>query len=217
MIYNARRVNGRSRSTESSLPQRLRYRYRPIVFMLSVCLIILLSSCSSVGEDLRRGFLRGLKGFWQGEVANSLRLAASPTAKATYKKARRYFELQYPFVEDSARRFRIHPYFANLSVPSDNVAWFEAIRLRMRRMREALERDGSDDFRVEKDRCEMYRFFARAGIPHVPVLRFWDSLAEVEAAIMSGEAWSSAGEWPVFLKACHLTQGSMKAVLQVQS
>jgi len=144
-----------------------------------------------------------------------MRLAVSPGARATHKKAKEYFESQYPLVEESAKNFLIHPYFT-LSIKSDNIAWFDTIGLRMRKMRKDLDRDGSDDFRVEKDRCEMYRFFQRANIPHVKVLGFWESLPDVESAIESGKIWSGVEQWPNFIKMCHLTQGSMKAVLQVK-
>jgi len=76
---------------------------------------------------------------------------------------------------------------------------------------------GRDDSRVEKDKCEMYRFFERNSVPMNSILNHWTSKEKIIDDIVSGEALRNVQQFPVFLKCCHLTQGSAKSVLPLKS
>jgi hypothetical protein len=67
---------------------------------------------------------------------------------------------------------------------------------------------GRDDFKVEKDKCVMYEYFTLNNIPICPLLGKWDTLESFVADLRTGDAFRNATTWPVFLKTCHLTQGS---------
>eukprot|EP00966_Prymnesium_polylepis_P178454 4133178-Prymnesium_polylepis.1 len=44
----------------------------------------------------------------------------------------------------------------------------------------------------------------------LPVLGEWRSLEPLVADIESGRAFGNATRWPLFVKACHLTQGGWR-------
>eukprot|EP01065_Artemidia_motanka_P012768 TRINITY_DN17050_c0_g1_i2.p1 TRINITY_DN17050_c0_g1~~TRINITY_DN17050_c0_g1_i2.p1 ORF type:complete len:437 (+),score=110.84 TRINITY_DN17050_c0_g1_i2:62-1372(+) len=205
--------------TESLLPVSRKSRRRPNFAAVAgwVAVAAAFAAFVSVDTGPRRAVAAKIKDFWQSSAGNTVRLTLSKGARDTHARANAYFNEQWPHIEAAARRARVHSYFASAKPTTSSIGWFDLIHLRIKTMRNMLKETGDDSFRVEKDRCEMYRFFQRGEVPHVAVLNFWDSLDNVVEAIHSGEAWGSATRWPVFLKACHLTQGSMKAVYLIKS
>eukprot|EP00966_Prymnesium_polylepis_P114608 2648227-Prymnesium_polylepis.1 len=89
-------------------------------------------------------------------------------------------------------------------------------------MARQLRERGRDDFKLEKDKCEMYRFFARNKLPVTRVLGMWSSLPELYTHLSDagrpGSVFTrNSSEWPVFVKACHLTQGEARSVKLIPS
>ena len=108
------------------------------------------------------------------------------------------------------------------------------ITLRFSMMLRAWRADPrADDWRVEKDKCEMYRFFLRNHLPVMHIYRAWeggepagcegplfaDECAEASAAHVyeellpghagvgiNGVATDDQITYPAVLKCCHLTQ-----------
>eukprot|EP00754_Rhynchopus_humris_P041532 Rhum_TRINITY_DN2508_c0_g1::Rhum_TRINITY_DN2508_c0_g1_i1::g.7397::m.7397 len=164
--------------------------------------------------------LRQIRIIGQSQWWLDLQLAVSSGAKATAQKAEEYYNQQMPLVRESARNFKLHDYFSHTKLPNtavEKLGWYDMIEARTHAMARLLTEQQRDDFRVEKDRCEMYRFFQRAGLPHVPVVSVFMDRKQINALAVSGEMFRNVTKWPVFIKACHLTQGSMSAVMKIES
>ena len=166
--------------------------------------------------------------------------------------AERYFARQQPLVLAAARRFVVHPYFARLaklSVPllrqlaaksaERPLKYEHMVTQRLVAMHTLLSTAGADDYRVEKDKCEMYRFFNRSGLPYSAILAEWhdpramaaeltqlrvrnassraSSRASSHASSHASSVFEAARRWPLFLKCCHLTQGSMQSTRPLSS
>lgn len=97
-------------------------------------------------------------------------------------------------------------------------------------MHALLSTAGADDYRVEKDKCEMYRFFNRSGLPYSAILAEWSGpramaaeLTQLRVRNATSHASSvfdrheAGSRWPLFLKCCHLTQGSMQSTRALKS
>eukprot|EP01060_Flectonema_neradi_P005291 TRINITY_DN13505_c0_g1_i1.p1 TRINITY_DN13505_c0_g1~~TRINITY_DN13505_c0_g1_i1.p1 ORF type:complete len:450 (+),score=58.97 TRINITY_DN13505_c0_g1_i1:184-1350(+) len=176
-------------------------------------LIFLIIICA---EDIRQLAIRTSRIAGQSQFLLDFRVAASNGKQQ--QKAEMYFKEMYPKVLQSASTFPLHWYFRHTKPPPHNetLTWYEIVGLRTVAMAKLLKEHGRDDFRIEKDRCEMYRFFKRNNIPHANVLGNWSPDQSVEDIISTG-VLKSVTRWPAFFKACHLTQGSMKATFAVES
>merc|ERR1719502_2265297 len=97
------------------------------------------------------------------------------------------------------------------------------IHQRIKAMAKSLEEEGRDDFRVEKDRCAMTAFFARNNLPMCGVLGTWNDVDSFKEAVNSGavaalaEGQPTGEQWPMFIKACHLTQSSSSGTMFLKS
>lgn len=137
-------------------------------------------------------------------------------------QARQYFLDESDNVRRAATAFKLHPYFEgvlafNASSEEDATKPWEAmIHKRIVHMERQMMRLGRDDFKLEKDRCVMTRFYQRHGVHTLATHGEWRSLSQLEQDLASGAAFANATEWPLFLKACHLTQGSATATRAVR-
>mmetsp|Transcript_13014 Transcript_13014/g.28128 ORF Transcript_13014/g.28128 Transcript_13014/m.28128 type:complete len:425 (+) Transcript_13014:75-1349(+) len=130
--------------------------------------------------------------------------AWAQSASNSYTKE--YYTEQRPIVLRSAREFELHPYFAGLDASSDT--WHDLIHARTRHFLAQLRESGRDDFKLEKDRCTMFSFYSRHKLPILPVHGVWRDLDQLVGAVRSGAAFANVTRWPIFWKACHLTQSS---------
>ena len=121
--------------------------------------------------------------------------------------AEKYYHMERPNILANLATFTLHPYFANPNVPN-TTSWHGLIHERMRHFRKQLDSTGAIDYYIEKDRCEMYRFYGRHSLPILPQHGMWHTLGELQAAVLDGSAFANVTAWPVFWKACHLTQSS---------
>eukprot|EP00658_Telonema_sp_P-2_P041623 TRINITY_DN29791_c0_g1_i2.p1 TRINITY_DN29791_c0_g1~~TRINITY_DN29791_c0_g1_i2.p1 ORF type:complete len:506 (+),score=84.35 TRINITY_DN29791_c0_g1_i2:1-1518(+) len=96
----------------------------------------------------------------------------------------------------------LHPYWSLAGFPVQDMTFNELLTARSMRMWQQWP--DRDDFTVEKSKCVMNRYFARAGLPHPQVLQHWD---DPEAFLLALEAVDSEA-FPFMIKFCHLTQGS---------
>ena len=192
---------------EKKLKKSKRWRYGLYAALIMIILIF--------AEDARQLFIRVQRIAGQSTVLRDLRVVVSNDQQ---KKAENYFNQLYPQILESAKRFPLHWYFRHTERPEHNetLTWYEIIGLRTVAMSKLLKKYGRDDFRVEKDRCEMYRFFKRNNIPHADVLAYWSPKEDITVQLSSG-ILNTITRWPAFVKACHLTQGSMKATIALES
>ena len=149
--------------------------------------------------------------FWFVRFINSVEGLQDVFGSAANRAARAYFEHQWPVIEARASDFKLHPYFSKtVAPPADALTWHAMIHARILSFKRQLDEENRHDFRLEKDKCAMLEIYGRAGFRLPRVLGHWDDRERLIAALRSGEAIRSAtpAEWPVFIKACHLTQSS---------
>ena len=106
-----------------------------------------------------------------------------------------------------------HPYWDVVNPPGMYDRYSYVATARFRAMRRNLEKHGRDDFKIEKSKCEMTRFMQRNDFPIPPILSIWNTRSlppELNAA-----SCPTAG-LPLFVKACHLTQGHLHSWFRVK-
>lgn len=144
--------------------------------------------------------------------------------------AGRYYQQQKPLFEAAAREFKLHPYFTHTAFTGVDMRYHEIVHERIKAMAKMQTEDGRDDFKIEKDKCYMARFFDRNDIPQCEVLGTWRECADLTTALKSPalvnrlykqhrlhKGQQNSTRWPVFLKACHLTQSSSRGTRAVTS
>ena len=142
-------------------------------------------------------------------------------AAASHARAEAYYQRQRPIFEAAAKRWSLHPYFVEQGrAPEFNrlgSTLYDTLTARLRVMGALLRSKGWDDFRIEKDKCEMYKFLTRNRLPMVPVFGYYYEQQQFLTAVRSGSAFANTTRWPVYIKFCHLTQGSALSVRRIQS
>jgi hypothetical protein len=129
---------------------------------------------------------------------------------ASYRKAETYYNSEKPHLIEAAKQFHLHKYFTHTEVTSMNMGWYELIGARLKAMGDLLKAEGKDDFKIEKDKCEMTRFFILNKFPQMDVLKWYDDKEVFKNELAQGTAFDTVEHWPIFIKNCHLTQGSAK-------
>lgn len=139
--------------------------------------------------------------------------------KASWLRAEEIYQEARPRVEAAAATFALHPYFANASkdLTEWDVTYYDVVARRLGGMWRLLQTHQRRDFVIEKDKCAMYRFFERNRLPSLPMLGVWTDKSEFLAAAKDGSAFAKATKWPLFVKFCHLTQGSAYSVRLIKS
>eukprot|EP00467_Chlorarachnion_reptans_P008516 CAMPEP_0114507058 /NCGR_PEP_ID=MMETSP0109-20121206/11797_1 /TAXON_ID=29199 /ORGANISM="Chlorarachnion reptans, Strain CCCM449" /LENGTH=455 /DNA_ID=CAMNT_0001685765 /DNA_START=237 /DNA_END=1604 /DNA_ORIENTATION=+ len=141
----------------------------------------------------------------------------SPGAYLTWTKAKAYYDQQLPLFEEAARNFEVHPYWLRTKIDRVDVGWYEMITLRAKAMSEMWDESRRDDFRIEKDKCEMYRFFTRNKFRTAPIHGYWNSHEKFTEDLFNDKAVPANASWPTFFKCCHLTQGSSESTRMLKS
>ena len=136
---------------------------------------------------------------------------------ASYRKAEAYYQSQLPHFVEAAKNFYVHKYFTHTKVVSVDVGWFDLIGARLKAMGDLLRNERKDDFKIEKDKCEMTKFFILNKFPHCKVLKWYNSKDEFKQQAKDGAAWADVPAWPIFIKNCHLTQGSAKGTKRLKN
>lgn len=137
----------------------------------------------------------------------------------SHARARAYYEEQRPHFREAAKRFHLHQHFVETARNFTHLdtTYYDLSEKRLRAMAQLLHSDGRDDFLIEKSKCVMSSFFQRNGLPMVPILRNWTNQQQFIADLASGAAVANVNQWPIFIKFCHLTQGSARSVRAVPS
>ena len=136
--------------------------------------------------------------------------------------AREYYESQKPLFAAAAAKFKLHRYFTSIEVRENcakpqSCEWLDMIHQRIKAFAKSLKEESRDDYRLEKDRCTMYDFFSNNDFPVASILGVWRNRDEFIARMEAGDMAELAEDWPVFLKACHLTQSSSRGTFNVAS
>lgn len=131
--------------------------------------------------------------------------------------AQTYYEMERPNIIAAAKEFEMHPYFNNPDMVNAEPSWNGMLHQRMKYFRKTYEEQGRRDFDLEKDRCKMFHFFDKHGLPMLPLHGEWDDLSALKSDVYSGKAFQNVTDFPVFWKACHLTQGSAMGTRSMSS
>jgi hypothetical protein len=131
--------------------------------------------------------------------------------------AKEYFESQREFFLEAARNFELHPYWSTQNAAAPTMSFREVTTERIRAMYRQYEQTGRMDYRLEKDRCAQFEFFRNNRIPHPKIQRMWHSLEGILDEVESGAAVETMEHWPIFFKACHLTQRSSLGTFPLSS
>lgn len=153
-----------------------------------------------------------------------------------FSTASGYYSRQRPLVAAASRHFAVNWYWAQISLTGlslDTVTYGGLMQRRLGTM-VIWDEAGRDDYRLERDQCEMYRFFDRNKLPSAKILQSWDTnktvaagvvkyTDDIDAAVESLSSLSSLDEraaqkrWPLRLRACHLSERSEQPVLKIHS
>lgn len=131
--------------------------------------------------------------------------------------AKRYYQSQREFFLEAARNFEVHPYWTNHNEAKQGMDFREMVTERMRAMHRQYMDSGRMDYRIEKDRGAQFDFFRRNNITFPTIKKTWFSREKVVEEIESGTAVETMENWPVFFKACHLTQRSSLGTFPLSS
>ena len=164
-----------------------------------------------------------LSGAHCGSLVATLEHELSVDRHPDHMIARRHYDSQQPIVMKRASKFALHQYFYDwtthkASMHNDHQLWETGlINQRMQYWAQQLHAEDRDDFKLEKDKCQMMQFFVLNGLPMPEFLGAWASLPGFTRALQNREGSLANTSWPIYLKACHITQGSARSVRSLPS
>lgn len=139
-------------------------------------------------------------------------LATHSGSANSYDRAKMYYEEQLPLFRGAAANYHLHQYWqeAGSGIKSTKMGWYGLIGARIHGMARMYRADNKfDDFKVEKDKCVMYDFLTLNNLPICPLLGKWSTLESFVQDLRAGQAFQKGASMKtVFIKTCHLTQGS---------
>eukprot|EP00041_Stephanoeca_diplocostata_P001216 m.19168 g.19168 ORF g.19168 m.19168 type:complete len:417 (+) comp11725_c0_seq1:117-1367(+) len=144
-----------------------------------------------------------------------------------------YYLRQKSVFEASAKNFLLHPYWVGTEKYVDQKWWSlskaipwsvgnnvfsSMMHARAQNMNELFETLGLDGYKIEKDKCIMSQWLKDAEIPQQPILGPWRNLSSAVAALHAIKDGTESGiQFPLLLKACHITQGGQHGVNFIDS
>mmetsp|Transcript_29961 Transcript_29961/g.63172 ORF Transcript_29961/g.63172 Transcript_29961/m.63172 type:complete len:520 (+) Transcript_29961:40-1599(+) len=149
-------------------------------------------------------------GFRRGRVYKCLRPLFFPNSTFTERMAIEYFLQQKSYFQEAYRSWEIARYWTvTRGFVKPGMGWYEMLTARSKALLHEFQRSGRQDFRIEKDRCEMERFIIGNGFPATELKGVWRDrsklAAELELLFRENE------EWPLIFKVCHITIGEYDA------
>eukprot|EP00966_Prymnesium_polylepis_P162079 3745628-Prymnesium_polylepis.1 len=153
-----------------------------------------------------------------GSLVASLERELSMDSHPDHHIARRLYDSQRPIVLKQASEFALHSYFYHWTTSraakhNDHKLWQNGlVNQRMQFWAQQLLEEDRDDFKLEKDKCQMMRFFARNGLPMPEWFGAWADLPKFARALHTRAGALGNATWPLYLKACHITQGEARSV-----
>jgi hypothetical protein len=141
----------------------------------------------------------------------------SSERRAQFDYAHRYYQQQRPILMEAAKEFALDDYWNHMGDVTMGMTWEGLCELRVRGMKAQLDLNGREDFKVEKDKCDMVAWIQRTGFSTPEPLGTWydsptHALHELTSMVDRGNV-----SWPIFLKMCHLTQGVEDSVRRLKS
>ncbi len=173
-----------------------------------------------VSEGARHLVIRRIRILGQSTLFTEGWTYVSPGSYATWTRARDYYMSQRDLVRESAASFSVHEYFSRVGkglTSTEGVGWYDMVGRRIHSMAQMLRDEKRDDFKIEKDKCKMMYFFEKNGFPMPRVIKVWNVKSDFVLEMEAPDALLGKQSFPVFLKCCHLTQGSSKSTIRLPS
>eukprot|EP00467_Chlorarachnion_reptans_P023078 CAMPEP_0114512096 /NCGR_PEP_ID=MMETSP0109-20121206/14776_1 /TAXON_ID=29199 /ORGANISM="Chlorarachnion reptans, Strain CCCM449" /LENGTH=607 /DNA_ID=CAMNT_0001691723 /DNA_START=40 /DNA_END=1863 /DNA_ORIENTATION=- len=149
---------------------------------------------------------------WNNTFKNDERYISSRiiTSYDSYDASRRaaeYYQSQIPHIEMSLKkRFTLHPYFARTEL-REGMRLEEIVLQRLKSFEIQLHENNATGYMMEKDKCAMLNFFQNHDINIPKVIGIYHDKEELLEKLYEIQKSSTAYNYPLFLKGCHLTQG----------
>mmetsp|Transcript_2871 Transcript_2871/g.6698 ORF Transcript_2871/g.6698 Transcript_2871/m.6698 type:complete len:570 (-) Transcript_2871:271-1980(-) len=148
---------------------------------------------------------------------NAIRKTLTSAGSDAAKRAEAYWKTQEPHIKASLQQnFTLHPYFSHTEV-WEGARWDEIINQRITAMGRQLDNEGKKGFMIEKDKCAMFEFFQRQGIPIPKIVQISRDHETTVKMLRTIQKNRNDYSWPLFLKGCHLTQGSDKGMMPLKA
>jgi len=180
---------------------------------------VAIADAESESDPIYQGFDRSLHYCHQHPWVVWLLSHVHTAALDNYKAAQGYYNDQLPAFLEAATANPIHRNFADsryiASVPKDgSISYYDLVKLRAESMVTLYQEKKLDGFKIEKNKCEMTKFFMGNEIPVAGVIGFYQSidqfLQEAPKHINSKDGYEKA-----ILKACHLTSGNAQSTMML--
>jgi len=131
-----------------------------------------------------------------------------------------YYRRQRPFFVAASKTWQTGWYWAGIDlsgVTVDTAEYDDMVVRRFRRERALFDLYRRDDFRTEKDKCEMIRFLEQNDLLTMETLGMWYSKGNMSNLIVdTALAKGDEQRWPLFVKTCHITSKE-KGLLRLKS
>jgi hypothetical protein len=161
---------------------------------------------------------RGVNHFAQTIFAmRLLRLAGGSKSYAAWMHAQEYYESQRPLVMQSAKHTNLTVTFEPMAERVwAGMSFYNLVAQRADVMLENMHARQWTDFRIEKNKCDMFSFIANNGFPHCPIFQAWDNLAKFKEEGQQVRKEKCANSPLCFVKMCHITMGHLNSALAIK-
>lgn len=193
-----------------------------ILFSLSLALKVGLFSTTAIVEMDRYLILpgvirRGINHVGQTNTAlHTFRWLGGRPSYESWNHARLYYESQRDIVLANAISTPLSRSFEAVGAELwDGASFYDMISQRAKVMLSNWKAHGWTDFKIEKDKCAMYRFIEQNGFPTCKVLAYW---SDVEAFVREAPAVRDkhCSNNLCFFKMCHITMGHLNSAISVK-
>jgi hypothetical protein len=140
------------------------------------------------------------------------------TSLESWNSANQYYHSQLPLFTAAAANYHLNEYFTHSRIEQLDMDWFAVISARMASMAQMHRQSPPrDDYKIEKNKCEMNHFFALNKLPFAAVLKRYSDPIALALDWDSDSVFAQNQTFPVILKTCHITQGIMKSTMVLPS
>lgn len=207
-----RKSQGRSiaRPSLSELPWK--YLARACLVLLVVAFLTHL--VQALVYSATRWWIRQFNSFTMSNQWHHIQGVIWSASLESSNSAKQYYVSQLPSAMAAAETFQLHEYFSHTQLPKLGMDWFDMISVRMSVMAQMYrEIPHRDDFKIEKNKCDMYSFFKRQSLPFAPIINQYTDLSLLSSAWDSDTVFPFNQTFPVVVKSCHITQGIMRSTM----
>mmetsp|Transcript_35920 Transcript_35920/g.50301 ORF Transcript_35920/g.50301 Transcript_35920/m.50301 type:complete len:493 (+) Transcript_35920:75-1553(+) len=160
---------------------------------------------------------RSVNWFGQSQMAMmAMRQLGGEKSRQTWEKAKKYMEDQREIVLNNAAEWELHRSLEAMEKEVySGMTFYDIIATRAKVFEANLDAHGWSDFRLEKDKCEMYTFIKNNGFPYCEVLGEYNSIQDWRSSGKEVRKNFCAGQ-RCFAKMCHITMGHLNSAVHIR-